>query len=118
MDETKKKSKLINVQLVSADTKTALVEYDLKRVYIPADELNGGKVEEDVLKAGQPYGVPWETIDLKADARVFAEYLRRNGVWTHKDLHGQPGVIQAALQAMYGIDISAAYRLAETYKEA
>lgn len=116
--EEKKKAKQKQVKVVSSDTLTALVEYDLKRVYVPTDAVADGKVGEDVLAAGEPYGVPWETVALKADAQALADYLRRNNIWTWRDLQRNPGVAQAALQAMYGIDISAVFQLAEAYKEA
>jgi hypothetical protein len=91
-----------------SESPSALVEWlegdDLRRCYVPATEIQGGKASKEALAAGIPYGVPWEDRlgDLpKALARKLGAELRRRGVWEKSDLNDVKAV-RAAIGATLG----------------
>jgi hypothetical protein len=106
--------KIVAVRVVAekggadSESPSALVEWaeddDLRRCYVPATEVQGGKASKEALSAGIPYGVPWEDRlgDLpKSLARRLGAELRRRGVWREPDLNDVKAV-RAAIGATLG----------------
>ena len=85
--ETKKRTKQLPVAIIATDNETALVEYyssdGLVRVSIPRNKLfDSGKVDEDVLESGIPYGDDFDAVLPKDIIRAF----HANGLWTYADV--------------------------------
>jgi len=114
------KRRLVNVTIVTQAGQTVLVQWHdgvARRAYIPADEVKAGKVAVDVLKAGIPYGAPWEEIltdilnsrDISPEA--FAAALRGRGIWTVEDMERNPREARRAIDAAVGIHIGELCRM-------
>ena len=104
--ETKKKAKRIEVNVVSVSDKTSLVAYVdrdvLRKVYIPTSKISTGKVEEQFLTKGVPYGLPWEEIELpEITADGLAEALRNRNIWTAEQSRDNPNGLRAAIISTY-----------------
>ena len=107
----------VAVSTVRVTGEGALVEYaqkgKAKRVTIPASEVRGGKVAQDVLDAGIPYGLPWEEVQLATiTADELAANLRKAGIWTAEDLRRNTQKAVGVLQATYRLDLAALLRFA------
>lgn len=115
-----KKPKMVEVRLISADAKTALVEFDAEnptRRMIPSSELQDDKVSSEVLDMGIEYGIPWEKLlKFSITPRDFARELHRQGIWTAEDVMKNSGAVHGALQAVYGIELSTIYKIANERK--
>lgn len=101
-----KRKKLVPVTVISQTGKSAVVQWlekdDLKRVTIPKDKLEGGKVDAQILKAGVPYGLLWENVNLPEFAvEDLAKELRRHNVWTAADAQLNAVQVRAAVQSVY-----------------
>ncbi len=81
MDEEKVKPKPVPVMVVGTKGESALVEWDLKRGYVPASSVKGGAVSPVTLKRAIPYGVPWDNL-----SEGLAAVMRKAGIWTTDDL--------------------------------
>ena len=118
--ELKPKPRLVAVQVVRVTGGSALVEFARKgkaqRVTVPAAELQAGKVAQDVLDAGIPYGLPWEETELASiTAADLAANLRTAGIWTTEDLQRNTQKAVGVLQATYQLDLAALLRFAKEY---
>jgi len=106
----KRKPKLIPVRLVRSNADNAIVEYELNKVLqratIPSNIIEDGKVPEDELQFGIPYGVPWELVKLTASSIDLANMLRRMEIWTYEDAMSNPNKVISALQAVYKCDLA------------
>lgn len=85
-------------------------ENRLRRSWITADMMDkdtvsGKTVNVDRPERGIPYGDNLANlVSFKADPEVFADALRRRGIWTYADVRVVD--VQVALQTAYGIDVS------------
>jgi hypothetical protein len=112
--------KSATVSVLDARGESALVEWtgkdgEARRAYIPAGEIDDGKVAVETLEAGIPYGAPWgelaEEIGLPPDyAPGFARSLYAHGVWTVEDLERNPKAVVGALVEATGITAGALRR--------
>ena len=106
----KRKPKMILVRLVRSNADNAIVEYELDKVLqratIPSNIIEDGKVSEDALQYGIPYGVPWELVKLSASSIDLANMLRRMEIWTYEDAMSNPNKVISALQAVYKCDLA------------
>lgn len=80
MDE-EKKAKPVPVKVVGTKGDSALVEWDLKRGYVPASSVKDGAVSPVTLKKAVPYGVPWDDL-----SEGLAKRFHDAGLWTVDDL--------------------------------
>lgn len=101
-----RRKKLIPVTVIAKTGKGAVVQWleknDLKRVTIPRNKLEGDKVDAEILKAGVPYGLPWEELLLpEVTAKDLAKELRRHNVWTATDAQLNAVQVRAAVQSVY-----------------
>jgi hypothetical protein len=80
---------VVAVTIIKSKAETALVQWleagALKRGYVPLALVQEGQVDADELSAAAPYGVAWEQF-LRPAALEIAEDLRREGIWTVRDL--------------------------------
>ena len=118
MDE--KKTKLTPVVQVSQTGKSVLVEWrdkkGLHRASIPLDKF-ADKVDQELLEAAPPYGVPWAEAPIKAmtgDDLQAALYAA--GVWTSEDVLKQPQKVIGALQYLYWVHLGSLVEFAAKYK--
>jgi len=106
----KRKPKMILVRLVRSNADNAIVEFTidkvLQRATIPSNIIEDGKVPEDELQFGIPYGVPWELVKLSASSIDLANMLRRMEIWTYEDAMSNPNKVISALQAVYKCDLA------------
>lgn len=107
-NENIKPQKMIPVKVIRTDRKSVLVETVLKGIYnrtvIQTGEIKRGKVPEDVLAAGIPYGIPWEDFELsKPDLLDFANELRRNRIYTADDFMNNQNTVYIILSKQLGI---------------
>jgi len=105
----------IAVRVVQKRGMAALVEWQdadgTHRATIPAPTIKGNKVAKDELDYGIPYGEPWEEmITLSATPEAIAAELRRCGIWTREDLEARPNQALSAIQAVYGMGLTALLR--------
>ncbi len=81
MEKEEKKPKPVPVMVVGTKGESALVEWDLKRGYVPASSVKDGAVSPATLKRAIPYGVPWDDL-----SEGLATVMRKAGIWTTDDL--------------------------------
>lgn len=96
-EETKTEVKTLKVK-----GQSALVEWSdkegLHRAYIPYGKIDGTKVVTTVLKAGIPYGAPWEEVKPEwPSSEQIADKLRNSGIWTAEDLRANSAVVNSVL---------------------
>ena len=120
MEESKLKIKLIPVQVVSTTGKSTLVEWQdkkgLHRASLP-NEAVSEKVDQELLEAAPPYGVPWALAPIKAftgDDLQAALYAA--GVWTSEDVMNQPKKVIGALQYLYYVHLGSLVEYASRHK--
>lgn len=125
-EKKERKPKQIAVKVVESKGKSALVQWrdgdDLRRAYVPADKVTvadeGARCDEDTLKAGIPYGVPWEElIKFDIDPAAIARELRLRGIWTSRDLEMNPKALRRAVDEATGLTPSALRRAAAQYEK-
>lgn len=107
--------KKYEVEIIAQDGQTALIQWyddgDHHRAYIPADEIKDGKAASNVLRAGIPYGAPWEELigDMLAvvelSARAFAAALHGRNIWTAGDIERDPRAARRAIEVALGIHV-------------
>ena len=119
MDE-KKPTKQTPVTVVSQSGKSVVVEWHdkkgLHRASIPTDKL-AEKVDQELLEAAPPYGVPWADAPIKAltgDDLQAALYAA--GVWTCEDVQKQPQKVIGALQYLYWVHLGSLVEFAAKHK--
>ena len=119
-DEKKRKVKKIKVKVLKAGPDNAMVEFMLdkllQRATIPTSLIEDEYVEQAVLEAGIPYGVPWELVKLSASPIDLANTLRVYDIWTVDDAMRNPNKIISALQAVYEVDLAQILKFAREYK--
>ena len=114
-----KQPKLIPVRQVSETGKSVLVEWQdkhgLHRASLPAPV--GEKVDQELLDAAPPYGVPWADAPIKAftgDELQAALYAA--GMWTSEDVMKQPQRVIGALQYLYYVHLGSLVEFAAKHK--
>jgi len=122
IEEKKAKVKLIMVKTIKAKGEGALVEWMeksiLRRATVPLYAVQDSQVEDTVLVAGIPYGLPWEDVKLaQPKGADIANALRAAGIWTKQDLFDNPNKAIGILQAIYGVDLSALINFADTFRK-
>jgi len=106
------------VRVIEDRGKSAVVEFveegKVARKVIPRDAIKIGaeglEVKRRDLKLGADYGHPWREVKLKASSKDLEDELYRRGIWTGDDAARNPGGVQAALMAVYGVDLAAVLR--------
>jgi hypothetical protein len=84
-----------NVTVLEEQGQSALVEKKGRRVYVPKSEVQDGKVEDVVLDAGIPHGLPFEKmVNVQIDNAALVKALRDMGVYTKDDFMRNFGAIQ------------------------
>lgn len=109
----KPKDKTMIAKLVSRKKSAILVEYknsveDIVRVSIPADKAEVStddkyvNVSESVVKAGIPYGIPWESKipDITIKGSDVEKEFHKAGIWTLEDIKQNPNSIQGIVMAV------------------
>lgn len=92
----KRKARMIEIKIIKDEQGVALLEWRENgrawRGYLPTALVNEGQVEEAELASAAPYGLPWEELIPRLDAReVLPLWLRNEGIWTEADLlRGDP----------------------------
>lgn len=122
-NKPKRKAKALTVRVVASKGQSVLVEWpagnDLKRAFVPADQVQDDKAEAETLEAGIPYGVPWaELVDMSAATPAnFQAEMHRHGIWTVADLEAQPKVIRRVTDIITGINLGALHSAAKKYEQ-
>ena len=111
----------MRVRIISVNDRSAVVEWPagetLQRAIVPAEMLRRDEVEDGVLAAGIPWGVPWEEVmptTKGADVTV-ANALRQYGFWTAQDLRERPSEAVAVIQRALGVYLAALTKAALSY---
>lgn len=117
---TDTKVKTIPVKTIRTIGKSCLVEWVVRgkilRGYIPLDKVSE-RVDETVLDAALPHGVPWEEMTIPAfSGSDLRSALVNAEVWTFDDLSRNPQVVVGVLQTLYGVHLGSLIRFAEKYK--
>jgi hypothetical protein len=120
MAETK--SKLIPVRLVSQTGKNALVEWvakgAVKRGYLPADKVTSDKLDQELLEAAAPYGIPWAEMPFKAFTGADLEKALHNAdIWTEEQVRTNAQKVIGALQTLYLVHLGSLVEFAAKYKQ-
>jgi hypothetical protein len=108
----------VDVKIIRYQGRAALVECVDKgvprRFVVPREAVDGGSVSPEELALGIEYGEPWEELwTPQVTPEAVATALRRRGLWTVEDLRREPGKAVAALQSVYGLDLSTLLAIAE-----
>ena len=92
---------------------TVVVEYSdadaLKRTIVPATVVRDGRMANIFdLAAGEPFGEPWEHMVMlrQVTPLMYANALRKRGIWTKDDLLAKPALAMAAIQEVHGVELS------------
>ena len=117
----KEKPKLIPVRLVEQTGKSALVEWSvkgsLKRGSIPVDKV-AEKVDQDVLDAAVPYGVPWSAMLIKQFTGEDLEKAMHDAdIWTVEQAYKNARKVVGALQALYLVHLGSLLEFAVSIKQ-
>lgn len=105
-EEKLKRRKLVKVRVIQRKGKSALVEWvvgdDKQRAFVPATEIDKGKCDAEVIKAGMPYGVPWEQlVDLSGiTAEAVGKAMRKRNLWTATDIEQNMSGVSKAIAAL------------------
>jgi len=84
-----------DVTVLEERGQSALVEKKGRRVYVPKAEVQDGKVEDVVLDAGIPHGLPFEKmVNVQIDNAALVKALRDMGVYTKDDFMRNFGAIR------------------------
>ena len=83
------------VTVLEEKGQSALVEKKGRRAYVPKAEVQDGKVEDVVLDAGIPHGLPFEKmVNVQIDNAALVKALRDMGVYTKDDFMRNFGAIR------------------------
>jgi hypothetical protein len=109
------------VRIVKSRGKSAVVEWVYRgkayRKTVPLDEVEGEKIDSDVLKKCPDYGVPWaKEVSPDATPGDLEEALHNAGIWTAEDAFKNPSGIIGALNATYKTGLAAILKAAKKYK--
>ena len=121
MDE-QKKTKQIPVKEPFATNETSLVEWTdkkgLHRGYIPAGKVLDGKVDQDVLDAAVPYGVPWADMPFKQfTGEQFQTAMYQADLWTDEQVRNNAQKVIGVLQTLYMLHLGAIAEYADKFKQ-
>lgn len=117
---------MTEVQVIRRKNGLMLVEWNdagqPKRAWVSGDMLrkdNGETAQVEKPDAGVPYGVEfWRLIKLnKVSPQELDRELKRRGVWTIADLRANPNVAVAAIQSLFGLNVSALLTAADKYEQ-
>jgi hypothetical protein len=120
MDE-QKKTKLIPVRVVSTTGKSALVEWQekdgLHRASLPADKI-GEKVDQELLDAAVPYGVPWADMPFKQfTGEQFQNAMYQADLWTDEQVRNNAQKVIGVLQTLYMLHLGTIAEYADKFKQ-
>jgi hypothetical protein len=101
------------MKTIKTKGKVALVEHEGQRRIVPLKEASN----PEAFEMGMPWGVPWEEVELRASPDTLAAELRRRGIWTEQDLRANSGTALAAIQSVYGVDLSSLRKFAARHQE-
>jgi hypothetical protein len=122
VEKKEPKKQYITVIIIEQRGESALVQWsqdgDLRRAYVPLDEIKDDKCAESVLSAGLSHGVPWEDlIDAsRLTPEIIAKELRRRGVWTSADIEASLQQAQRAINEATGVTPASLHNLARQYE--
>ena len=120
MAETKElKPKLTPVRVLSTTGKSALVEWTekdgLHRASLPADKV-ADKVDQELLDAAPPFGVPWAEMPIKPfTGRELQAALYAAGLWTDEDVMSRPQAVIGALQGLLWLHLGSLVEFAAKF---
>lgn len=111
----------MDVKIIKEDGLSSVVETVLDgmliRRIIPTHQVIDGVASTETLEAGIDYGLPFaEIIHPSQDFQTRIEVALHNiDVWTLDDLYKKSSAVRAALQAVYGIEVSQIIQSADQY---
>jgi hypothetical protein len=104
--EKPKRRKLITVRIIEYKGKSALVEWqdgdDRQRAFVPLESVEKDKCDEEIIKAGVLYGVPWEEfVDVSGiTPEAIGKEMRKRNLWTAKDMERNAASVSKAIAAL------------------
>jgi hypothetical protein len=118
--EKEKSIKLLPVRVMSITGKSALVEWvdkgGVHRASLPADKV-GEKVDQELLDAAPPFGVPWAELPIKPfTGKELQAALYAAGLWTAEDVMTRPQVVIGALQGLLWLHLGSLVEFAAKHK--
>lgn len=117
---------MTEVQVLRRKNGLMLVEWNEaatpKRAWVSGDMLrkdNGDTALVDKPQAGVPYGVDfWRMVKIsKVTPEQLDAEMKRRGIWTLADLRANPNVALAAIQSLFGLNLSALLMAADQYEQ-
>lgn len=117
---------MTEVRVVRRKSNLMLVEWQdseiPKRAWVSGDMIREDKGETALVDrpdAGVPYGVEfWRLFRLnKVTPQDVDKALKRRGIWTIADLRADPNAALAAIQSVYGFNLSALLLAADKYEK-
>lgn len=117
---------MTKVQVVRRKNGLMLVEWQEdsfpKRAWVTEDMVSkdaGDSAEVDEPGAGIPYGVEFHRLFTMegVTAQDLDRELKRRGIWTVADLRANPNVALAAINTVFGLNLSALLEAANKYEQ-
>lgn len=121
-EETKtKQTKFIPVKQVFQTGKSGVYEWQVKGVVkrgiLPVDKVIDGKIDQELMEAAAPYGVPWADMPIKQfTGEQFEKALHEADIWTDEQLRKNAQKVIGALQALYMVHLGNISEFAAKYQ--
>jgi len=112
------------VKVLEQRGESALVEWNdggiVRRVYVPAQEIESDQCPKRILEAGIPHGVPWEeVVDVSQfTPQALAYELNRAGIYTRSDVETKTKAVERAILRACGVSAGTLHAAARQYEEA
>jgi hypothetical protein len=121
-EETKTKSKSIPVQPALQIGKSTVYEWQVKgavkRGILPPEKVIDGKVDQELLEAAIPYGVPWAEMPIKPfTGEQLEKALHDADLWTAEQVMKNARKAIGALQTLYLVHLGSLVEFAAKYEK-
>jgi hypothetical protein len=122
-EETKtKQPKLIPVRVVSQTGASATVEWfvkgAVKRGTLPIEKVTGDKLDQELLDAAVPYGIPWAEMAIKSyTGEQFQDAMYKADLWTDEQVRKNAQKVIGVLQELYRLHLGSISEFAAKYQK-
>jgi len=122
VEETKTKTKQVPYRVVSQTDKSALVEWfvkgAVKRGTLPIEKVPGDKIDQELLDAAIPYGVPWAEMPIKQfTGDQFQDAMYKADLWTQEQVCLNAQKVIGVLITLYRVHLASMVEFAASRKQ-
>jgi len=122
-EETKtKQAKPIPVKLILQSSKSAVYEWVIKGVVkrgiLPVDKVIDGKIDQELMEAAAPYGIPWADMPIKTfTGEQFQDAMYKADLWTDEQVRKNAQKVIGVLQELYRLHLGSISEFAAKYQK-